>query len=671
MKARRILNAALAFLTIVMAAAAPLATPAAAQTDSAGWHGSYFNNLSLWGTPTWTRADSSINFNWGAGAPDARLPADEFSVRWTRTVTFEAGSYRFNAEADDGIRLYLDGALILDQWRDQPAATYSVERALTAGAHNLRVEYYERAGGAVARVWWERVGGAATILEWRGEYFNNAQLAGAPTLVRNDTAVNFDWAEGSPDPAIPINGFSARWTRALPFAAGRYRFTVAADDGVRLFVDGMLLINQWRDQPVTTYSVDWDMSAGNHTLIMEYYENTGYALARLTWAPVSATPVPPTPAPDALRHWRGEYFANQTLSGPPTYVRTDLGIDFDWDDASPEGGIPRDHFSARWTRTLYFFAGRYRFFGRVDDGVRLTIDGVRVVDAWRDQAGTDYGATRDLTAGNHTIVLEYYENVGKAVITLDWQPVSAGQMADWRGEYFNNANLAGAPLFVRNDAALNFRWGYGSPDSRLPVDNFSARWMRLVSFEGGRYAFTVRSDDGFRLFVDNRIILNEWHDASDSPYTMPINLSAGVHVIMLEYFERTANAQIELSWRGPIQVPGGGNLITCVLPSNSWVKAYQLAGDGNWLDINPRGWGPIAPSGILKIDGLPVDYMRWGAAGNPYKIEVWADGHIIRSTGNTAAGEPEWRLRPDTDNYTPWACPIPWFRLNALNSLTF
>ena len=665
MKTRRILKAALAFLIFVLAA-----LPAPALADSTGWKGEYFNNISLSGVPTWTRTDSSINFNWGDGSPDSRLPADEFSVRWTRSVTFDGGRYRFNVEADDGIRVYLDNALILDQWHDQAATVYSVDRLLTAGAHSLRVEYYERSSGALARFWWEHVGDEMAV-GWRGEYFANMQLAGAPTLVRNDPAVDFDWGNGSPDAMIPVNGFSARWTRTLPFTAGRYRFVVSADDGVRLYVDGMLLINQWRDQAISTFSADWDMSAGNHAIVMEYYENTGYAPARLSWGPISATPPAPTPTPDALRYWRGEYFANQTLAGAPTFVRTDMGIDFDWDDGSPDGRIPRDHFSARWTRALYFFAGRYRFFGRVDDGMRLYIDGTRVLDEWRDQAGFNYGVTRDLTAGNHTIVLEYYENVGKAVATLDWQPVNAGQMSDWRGEYFNNAELAGAPVLTRNDREINFRWGQGSPDSRLPVDYFSVRWMRLVQFEGGRYAFTVRSDDGFRLFVDNRIIFNEWHDAADAPYSLTINVSAGVHVILLEYFERTANAQIELSWRGPIQVPSGGNLITCLLPSNSWVKAYQLAGDGNWLDVNPRGWGPIAPSGHLKIDGLPVDWFRWGAAGNPYRVEVWADGRIIRSTGNTAVGEPQWRLRPDADNYTPWACPIPWGHSNAFRSLSF
>jgi len=657
MKAQKTLRALLAFLALVLAVAAPLALPAPAAADGSGWQGDYFNNMYLWGAPSMTRIDSAINFNWGASAPDPRIPADGFSVRWTRSVGFEAGRYRFNVESDDGIRLYLDGALILDQWRDQSATSYSVERLLSAGEHYLRVEYYEHRGDAVARVWWERLG-EPTITEWRGEYFNNMWLAGAPSVVRNDATIDFDWGAGAPAAGIAADGFSARWSRTLNFAAGRYRFTAVADDGVRLYIDGALVINQWRDQAATPYTLEQNLTGGNHTIVMEYYENTGNAVARLQWQPAGVTP-PPTPAPGPSAYWRGEYFSNPTLSGAPALVRNDLNIDFRWEGESPDWRIPSDRFSARWERSLYFPAGRYRFFGSADDGVRLYIDGTRVVDQWREQSEISYGVTRDLSAGSHTITLEYFENAGRAVITLDWQLVGgASPMSAWRGEYFNNTELAGAPVFVRNDSAINFRWGYGSPDGRLPADYFSARWMRVAQFSAGRYVFSVRSDDGVRLAVDGRVVLNEWRDMSDSTFNVPVRLNAGLHMITLEYYERTGNALVELSWRGPLELPSGGNLVTCIAPTNSWLKAYQLTGDGTWLDINPRGWGPIAANGYLKIDGLPVDYQRWGAAGNPYRIEVWRDGHIIRSVGNTAAGEPEWRLRPNADNYTPWGCPV-------------
>lgn len=84
------------------------------------------------------------------------MPSDNFSVRWTGRFQLVAGVYRFTARADDGIRVWVDGATVIDAWRDQPPTRYAVDRGLTVGEHEIRVEYYERGGGAVAEVDWAR-----------------------------------------------------------------------------------------------------------------------------------------------------------------------------------------------------------------------------------------------------------------------------------------------------------------------------------------------------------------------------------------------------------------------------------------------------------------------------------------------------------------------------------
>jgi uncharacterized repeat protein (TIGR01451 family) len=116
---------------------------------------------------------------------------------------------------------------------------------------------------------------------WHGEYFANPSLTGSPALVRDDAAIDFDWGSGSPAPQIPSNNFSVRWTGTVTVAAGRFRFSTTTDDGVRLYVDGQLVIDQWRDQPPTTYNAERYLSAGQHTMRMEYYEGLGLASARL------------------------------------------------------------------------------------------------------------------------------------------------------------------------------------------------------------------------------------------------------------------------------------------------------------------------------------------------------------------------------------------------------
>ena len=72
-----------------------------------------------------------------------------------------------------------------------------------------------------------------------------------------------------------------RWTRTIQFPQGRFRFRATVDDGVRLYIDGGIVIDQWKDEARSTYSVDRDLGAGNHTIVMEYYERNGEASARL------------------------------------------------------------------------------------------------------------------------------------------------------------------------------------------------------------------------------------------------------------------------------------------------------------------------------------------------------------------------------------------------------
>lgn len=151
---------------------------------------------------------------------------------------------------------------------------------------------------------------------------------------------------------------------------------------------------------------------------MEYYEGGGEALINLTWERADAlqptstwTPIPPagptaTPTPPTWSGggsgdvaftplggdpaWNGEYFNNATLTAPATFGRSDSAIDFNWGQGSPGNGINNDNFSVRWTRTIQFPQGRFRFRATVDDGVRLYIDGGIVIDQWKDEGVFTY-----------------------------------------------------------------------------------------------------------------------------------------------------------------------------------------------------------------------------------------------------------------------------------------
>jgi hypothetical protein len=121
---------------------------------------------------------------------------------------------------------------------------------------------------------------------FQANYYNNMTLSGTPVLTRLDTNVNFDWGIGSPDPKVSADHFSARWIRNVSLNAGMYKFTVTADDGVRLFFDGAPIIDHWVNQPATTYSRTVWVTQGTHSIIMEYYENTQVATAKFSFQQV-------------------------------------------------------------------------------------------------------------------------------------------------------------------------------------------------------------------------------------------------------------------------------------------------------------------------------------------------------------------------------------------------
>jgi hypothetical protein len=111
------------------------------------------------GTPVAIRNDSQIDFNWGDSSPfPGSVNADEFSARWTRTLDLDPGRYRFTMKVDDGGRLWVNGHLLIDAWRDQAASTFHGELDLTGDPVDVRMEYYENAGLALSQLSWDRIG---------------------------------------------------------------------------------------------------------------------------------------------------------------------------------------------------------------------------------------------------------------------------------------------------------------------------------------------------------------------------------------------------------------------------------------------------------------------------------------------------------------------------------
>ncbi|HUW82310.1 MAG TPA: Calx-beta domain-containing protein, partial [Phycisphaerae bacterium] len=130
-----------------------------------GLTGAYYDNIDFTAFAL-SRVDATVNFNWGSGSPDPSMGADTFSVRWIGQVQpLYSETYTFYTNTDDGVRLWVDGQLIVDHWVDQGPTEWSGTIALSAGVkYDIEMEYYENGGGAVAELRWSSASQAKEII---------------------------------------------------------------------------------------------------------------------------------------------------------------------------------------------------------------------------------------------------------------------------------------------------------------------------------------------------------------------------------------------------------------------------------------------------------------------------------------------------------------------------
>lgn len=239
--------------------------------------------------------------DWGEKGPGGECAAEHFSARFSREVHLASGAYTFTLAYDGGARLLIDGDTVIDGWRtlDQTQDGYHIQEGhydVEEGYHELTVEYRHDGGEPhLTAFWWgpgfdlareEREDSA----RWYAQYWGNQSLRGEPVVKVNAGSMflDYDWGGGGPAAGLPADHFSTRFERTAAFEAGRWRFVLSVDDGVRFWIDDELVVDQWQDQ-VATFRPEVDLTGGEHELKLEHYENKGLARVRLSWERVDAT----------------------------------------------------------------------------------------------------------------------------------------------------------------------------------------------------------------------------------------------------------------------------------------------------------------------------------------------------------------------------------------------
>jgi beta-glucosidase len=156
------------------------------------------------------------------------------------------------------------------------------------------------------------------------------------------------------------------------------------------------------------------------------------------------------------------------------------------------------------------------------------------------------GISNYLGASNNVIYSPGISALSELFEQTDLTVGADGGLRGMTAEYFNNTDLSGEPALTRRDRHVNFRWGQGSYVKGGPVDAFSARWTGYYTADAtGEYRAYVTGDDGYRLYVEDKPVLERWQNQGDTLTVKSINLEAGkTYKVRLEYFEADGDAVI-------------------------------------------------------------------------------------------------------------------------------
>ncbi len=546
----------------------------------------YFDNIDFTGASI-SRIDGPVDFDWGNGSPAAAIGVDSFSVRWTGQVEVPAtGTWTFTTTSDDGIRLWVNGVQLINAWVDQGPTSYSGSIALTAGQrYDLKLEYFENVAGAVARLAWSGPGQASQVIP--RQYL--APTSGTPTNAAPTVALT-----------APANGATA--TAPGSFAINA---TAADSDGTIAKVEFFAGATRLGEDTSSPYDFTWsNVAAGSYSLTARATDNAGAVTTS-----AARTVTVQAPGGGTGTGLTAVYFDNMDFTGA-SISRIDAMVDFSWGDGSPAAAIGADSFSARWTGQVEAPAtGTWSFTTTSDDGIRLWVNGVQLINAWVNQGPTSYSGSIALTAGQrYDLKLEYFENGGGAMARLAWSgPGQASQVIP--SQYLTPTS--------------------GTPTNAAPTVALTAPANGATATAPGSFAInaTATDSDGTIAKVEFFAGATKLGEDTSSPYAFTwSNVAAGSYSLTARATDNAGAVTTSAARTVTVQAPGGGGGGgTGTILREFWTGI----GGGAVSDI-PVANAPSGTSQLTSFEG-PSD---------------WADSYGTRVRG--------YLYPPTTGSYTFW-----------------
>jgi peptidoglycan/xylan/chitin deacetylase (PgdA/CDA1 family) len=239
-----------------------------------------------------------------------------------------------------------------------------------------------------------------------------------------------------------------------------------------------------------------------------------------------------------------------------------------------------------------------------------------------------------------------------------------------KASYFANISLSGTPSKVQAETKIDNNWAANAPFAGFPADNFSVRWEGFVNVPvTGSYTFTMTGDDGIRLWVNNKLVIDKWIDQSATTYNIAVAMTQSDSVpIKMEYYERGGLAVAKLAWTVPTLASQVIAFEACpiapqplaefdaakcyLITARHSGKVLEVANNGNVVQQNTLKGGLNQIWRIKNFDGTHFQVAN-GNSGQMLTVSSSskADGAIVYQYPNQNGDPQKWKFEKNVAGY--------------------
>jgi hypothetical protein len=568
-----------------------------------------------------TRIDKKVDFEWGEKLPVTGVTSDNFSVRWSGQIQpLYSEEYTFYFDADDGSRLTINGEVLIDALAATDSLVRSGKITLTAGEkYDIKIEYKEQTSAAHCIFEWESLSQLRQIVPFTQLYATALPTKGLVTAYKDNNQSGFSAGlriGNYNSSQLAELGMGQSEISSLAVMEGFKAILYSADN----FTGDSLVITATSDSlgafAMTNPELDWDnkavslrIKANGVTDISGAFilKNRRSSFYMNVGSGVSSTELKANVNQFSLNRANNQVFQFEHL-GDGVYKimarHSKMVLTVDKMSSAENANVHQ------WT---YHGSGSQEFIL-----VPTNIEGIyKFISTY---SGMVVNAATTTSGGN--VQMNSNTNQFSGMWNLIETTNREGTGDGLKGDYYAGKTFT-LLRYSRIDPQINFNWGESTPGSPITVDNFSVRWTGYIQPRyTGTYTFYITSDNGRRLWIDDKLVIDKWLSDWDVTYSGTVSLTEmKKHKIKIEYFEEAGGANIRFEWESNLEL-------------REVVPQSQLYSQGD-----PSALPDLSDIGIVPYPNPVRDRLYFGNTERAVKYEIFNAQGVKVTYGEDVSAE--------------------------------